>query len=134
MTKVECLKGILAKMKGVQASAIQGNTVCDVLHQMADNVSYSKFVVNVTSSVVEGTTVYTADKTLAQIYAAHQAGKIIECHYSAFALHPLMISSSVCSFSCEVMSTSAVAERTTINITADTVGVTTLRHTLTPAV
>lgn len=129
MTKVNCLKSIIAKLSGKSASAVTGDTVCDCLHQLVDCVE-QKFVVNVTQNEDQ---TYSSDKTLAEIYAAHQAGKIIECHYSAFALHPLMISSSVCSFSCEVMASNTVAERTTINISADSVGVSVLRHTLTPA-
>lgn len=129
MTKVNCLKGIISKLSGKSVNSIEGDTVCDCLHQLIDCVE-QKFVVNVTENEDHS---YSSDKTLAEIYAAHQAGKIIECHYSVFALHPLMVTDSVCSFSCEVMSASTIAERTSINITADSVGVTTLRHTLTPA-
>lgn len=134
MTKVNCLKGIIAKLSGKSISAIKGDTVCDCLHQLVDCVE-PKFVINITEEddpEQEGQKIYSSDKTLDEIIAAHEAGKVIECHYSVFALHPLMISDSVCSFSCDVTSSSTTSQRTTINITTEAVGISVLNYTLTP--
>ncbi|MED4061700.1 hypothetical protein [Priestia megaterium] len=127
MDKVSCLKRI-AKKLGVAVTDAD-TTVCDVLHKIGEGDALDhKFVVTVTGD----TSAATADKTIAEIYAAHQAGKVVECHYSAFALHPLMISESVCSFSCDVMSAATTCQRTTINITSAGAGIAVLNYELTP--
>ena len=125
--KLKCLKRIAEKL-GVTCTD-DDDTICKVLRKIGDGDALDhKFVVTVTGD----TTAASADKTLAQIKAAHDAGKVVECHYSAFALHPLMISDSVCSFSCDVMSSSTSCQRTTINISADGTGISVLNYELTP--
>ena len=130
MTKVSCLKRMFTAMSGRTAESIPGNTICEVLHAMGDFFIGGgfKFVVNVTGT--EGS--YTADHTLAEIRAAQAAGKIVECHYSVFTLHPLMMTDGACSFSCDVSSSNTTAQRTTINITPSGVGIAVFDYVLTP--
>ena len=127
MTKVKCLKGIISKLTGKSVSAIKGDTVCDCLHQLIDCVE-SKFIVNVTN---DGS-VNIADKTLAEIKAAHDAGKIIECHNGAYTLHPSQVTEGLAYFFCDIMSTGTSCLRTCITITPEAVSVLQINYELTP--
>lgn len=141
MPKVKCLRKLANTLAGSEIVTDKDNTICRVLSKMATNLrvipddnellhDVSDVVFNVNFTQTGDT--YTADKTIDEIIEADTAGKVIVGHLGVFRVQPAQISTSLCYFYSEVMETTTISQRASVAYTPSGIGVTYIRHVLTP--